>query len=93
MTKFIFAATAALLVASPALAQGPERSFTRDGTTYVYTSTSKGDVKILEGTVKPTGEHFRLVVHKGWVTGKAAGTQVSFRVPKVSRERVEVAQR
>jgi len=93
VTKFIFAAAAALLVASPAFANEVARSFTRDGVTYVYTSTTKGDVQVLEGTVQPTGEAFRLVVHKGWVTGKAAGTRVSFRVPKVSGGRVEVAQR
>ena len=92
VTKFIFAATAALFVAAPAFASEQERSFTRDGVTYIYTSTVKGDVQILEGTVQPTGENFHLVVHKGWVSGKAAGAKVSFRVPKPSR-RVEVAQR
>lgn len=93
MTKFIFAATAALFIASPAFAHEAERSFTRDGVTYVYTSVTKGDAQILEGVVQPTGDDFRLVVRKGWVTGKAAGTRVSFRAPKVSRDRVEVAQR
>ena len=92
MTKFIFAATAALLFATPAFANTAERSFTRDGVTYTYTSTTKGDAQILQGVVKPTGESFHLVVRKGWVTGKAAGATVSFRVPKSSR-RVEVAQR
>ncbi|WP_213982311.1 hypothetical protein [Sphingomonas sp. dw_22] len=93
MTKFIFAATAALFLATPAFAAEQERSFTRDGVTYVYTSTTKGGAQILEGSVKPTGETFRLVVHKGWVSGKAAGSHVSFRVPKPASDRVEVAQR
>lgn len=93
MTKFIFAATAALFIATPAFAAEQERSFTRDGVTYTYTSTTKGDVQVLEGNVAQTGETFRLVVHKGWVTGKAAGAHVSFRVPKLAGDRVEVAQR
>ena len=92
MTKLIFAATTAFLLASPAFAKEPERSFTRDGLTYVYTSTTKGDAQILEGAVQQTGDTFRLTVRKGWVSGKAAGANVSFRVPKVTR-RVEVAQR
>jgi hypothetical protein len=91
--KIIFAATAALFVAAPAFANEQERSFTRDGVTYVYTSTLKGDVQVLEGTALPAGDSFHLVVHKGWVDGKAAGTRVSFRVPKPSRDTVEVAQR
>jgi hypothetical protein len=93
VTKFIFAAATALLVASPAFARAPERTFTRDGGTYTYTSTTQGDVQVLEGSALPNGESFHLVVHKGWVSGKAAGARVSFRVPKVSRNRVEVAQR
>lgn len=93
MTKFIFAATAALFIASPALAQEPERTFTRDGVTYIYTSTIEGEVQILEGSAKPGGNSFRLVVHKGWVSGKVAGARVSFRVPKPAHRDVEVAQR
>lgn len=92
MTKFIFAATAALLFTTPAFANEQPRSFTRDGVTYTYTSTTKGDVQVLKGVVTTTGESFHLVVRKGWVTGNAAGANVSFRVPKASR-RVEVAQR
>jgi hypothetical protein len=92
VTKLIFAATAAVFLASPALAQQSEHSFTRDGVTYTYTSTSKGDSQILEGSVAQTGDTFRLVVRNGWVSGKAAGANVSFRVPKPAR-RVEVAER
>ncbi|WP_313538245.1 hypothetical protein [Sphingomonas sp.] len=92
MTRFTIALAATLFAAAPAFAADNDaRSFTRDGVTYTYTSTVKGDVKILEGVAKPGNQNFRLVVRNGWVDGNAAGTRVSFRVPKTTK--VQVASR
>jgi hypothetical protein len=91
VTRIFIAAAASLLLATPAIAKDGERSFTRDGVTYVYTSTTKGDAQILEGVAKPDNAKFRLVVRNGWVEGMAAGTRVSFRVPHAAQ--VQVAQR
>lgn len=93
MTRFTLALAATLFVAAPAFAhdQADQRSFTRDGVTYVYTSTAKGEEQIIEGVAKPSNQKFRLVVQNGWVNGTAGGTQVSFRAPKAAK--VQVAQR
>ncbi|OAN57140.1 hypothetical protein [Sphingomonas sp. TDK1] len=94
MTRFTIALAATLFAAAPAFAanNADSRSFTRDGVTYVYTSTTtKGGAQVLEGVAKPGNQSFRLVVRNGWVDGNAAGTRVSFRVPKVSK--VQVASR
>ena len=90
MTKTIFAAAAAALtLASPALAS--ERSFTRDGVTYSYTTVDQGDARVLEGRASQ-GSKFRLVVRNGWVQGNVGGKPVSYRAPK-SMDSVQVAQR
>lgn len=97
MTRFTIALAATLFAAAPAFAadnaadNAATRSFTRDGVTYVYTSTPKGDAQVLEGVAKPGNEKFRLVVRNGWVDGNAAGARVSFRVPKTTK--VQVASR
>lgn len=90
MTKTIFAAAAvALTLATPALAS--ERSFTRDGVTYTYTTVEQGDTRVLEGRASQGGK-FRLVVRNGWVQGEVAGKPVAFRAPKGMRP-LQVAQR
>ncbi len=94
MTRFTIALAATLFAAAPAFAAADNadtRSFTRDGVTYVYTSTAKGGAQVLEGVAKPGNQSFRLVVRNGWVDGNAAGTRVSFRVPKTTK--VQVASR
>lgn len=93
MTRFTIALAATLFAAAPAFAadNAATRSFTRDGVTYVYTSTAEGDAQVLEGVAKPGNQKFRLVVRNGWVDGNASGTRVSFRVPKVTK--VQVASR
>lgn len=93
MTRFTIALAATLFAAANAFAadNAATRSFTRDGVTYVYTSTAKGDAQVLEGVAKPGNQKFRLVVRNGWVDGNASGTRVSFRVPKVTK--VQVASR
>lgn len=90
MTKTIFAAAVATLaLASPALAT--ERSFTRDGVTYNYSTTTQGDARVLEGHASQGGK-FRLTVKNGWVKGYVAANPVSFRAPK-GLDTVQVAQR
>ncbi len=90
MTKTIFAiAAAALTLATPALAS--ERSFTRDGVTYTYTTLDQGGARILEGRASQGGK-FRLVVQNGWVKGDVGGKPVAFRAPKTT-SLLQVAQR
>ena len=80
MTKFL---TAALLaaIAIPAAAsagEAPQRSFTRDGETFVYTSAVKGDKTVLSGRAYPSGRDFSLTVRGNCVRGHAGGVPVSF---------------
>ncbi|MBB5710634.1 hypothetical protein [Sphingomonas xinjiangensis] len=90
MTKTFFAAAAtALSLASPAVAS--ERSFTRDGIVYSYTTTEQDGARVLEGRASQGGK-FRLVVRNGWVKGDVAGNRVSFRAPK-GVDPLQVAQR
>ena len=53
-----------------------------EGVTYIYTKTQVGQSTIYKGTASP-GQPFFLVEHKGQVTGKANGMNVSFRAPQV----------
>ena len=89
MTRFLIAAAAAT-VAFAAPASANERVFEREGVTYSYTTTVKGDATVLEGTTS-RGADFRFVVKNGWVQGVAGGARVSFRAPK--EPRVQVASR
>ncbi|MEN2785697.1 hypothetical protein ACFOKI_11200 [Sphingomonas qilianensis] len=80
MTKFL---TAALLaaIAIPAVAsaeEAPQRSFTRDGQTFVYTSVVKDDKTVLSGHAYPSGRDFTLSVRGKRVRGYAGGVPVSF---------------
>jgi hypothetical protein len=90
VTRLLFAAAAALTLASPALAR--ERVFTHEGVTYSYTSTVQDDAKVLEGR-SSAGAPFRLVVRNGWVSGTVADSRVSFRAPKARARPLLVAQR
>jgi hypothetical protein len=80
MTKLFAAIALAATVAAPALAQevSPERSFTRDGITYVYTATKVGDTTVLAGRASPVGGPFKLTVRGKHVNGRAGGVPVSF---------------
>lgn len=93
MTKFVLSLSAAALTiatpaAPPALAQDAPKieEFTRDGVTYVATSTfaANGD-RIIAGYVKSSGRTFLLRVAKGRVRGNFAGQDVSYDVPSPSR--------
>ena len=79
MTKFL---TAALLaaIAIPAVASAedaPQRRFTRDGETFVYTSAVKGDKTVLTGRAYPSGRDFALTVRGNRVRGFSGGVPVS----------------
>lgn len=93
MTKFVLslvaaALTTAAVAAPPAPAQDAPKTeeFTRDGITYVATSTfaANGD-RIIAGYVKPNGRTFLLRVAKGRVRGNFAGQAVSYDLPMSSR--------
>ena len=79
MTRFLFAAAAALTLATPALAG--ERQFKHEGVTYSYTTEVTGKTRVLKGTASG-GSRFELVVRKGWVRGHVDGVRVSFAAPK-----------
>lgn len=81
MFKTILAATAALTLATGAFAAAPQRTFSRDGATYVYTATDLGNRVILAGREVTSGTDFRLVVRGDQVTGVSGGVPVSFRKP------------
>ena len=80
MTKIFLAAALIATLATPALAgdKPAEKSFSRDGKTYVYTSTIKADRVVLSGRRFPEGSAFELVVRGDQVTGVSGGEPVSF---------------
>jgi len=80
MTKLFLAAALIASLATPALAgdKSAEKKFTRDGLTYVYTTTVEPDRVVISGRSDPLGGDFKLVVQGSQVTGVAAGSPVSF---------------
>ena len=80
MTKLFLAAALIATLATPALAEGKqaEKSFSRDGATYVYTTTTKADRVVISGRRFPEGSAFRFVVRGDQVTGVSGGEPVSF---------------
>ena len=82
MTKLFFAAAAAAIVATPALAAEGEKTFTRDGQAYAYTLAAEGDATVIAGRTVPLDEPFRLVVKGRTAAGEVDGRQVSFRIAK-----------
>ncbi|NIJ66314.1 hypothetical protein FHR20_003287 [Sphingomonas leidyi] len=81
MSKFLFAAAAAVLTFTAPAAIAGERSFTHEGVTYTYSITTKDKAQVLAGRTSKGGE-FRLNVKNGWVEGYVNGTRVSFRAPR-----------
>jgi len=78
--KTIFAlAMLASIAAAPAMAE----TFTRDGITYNYTSSTAGQATVISGRVVNTGETFRLKVQGGRVVGKMGARDVSFHTAAV----------
>ena len=79
MTKLFSAIALAATVAMPAFAEeAPNRNFTRDGITYVYTATTTGDATVLAGRAYPADVPFKLTVRGKRVIGRADGVPVSF---------------
>lgn len=81
MFKTLFAATALLAAASPAFANdAAQRTFTRDGDTYTYTTVNKGKYVVISGRAA-SGGTFQLQVRGDHITGFSRGVPVSFTVP------------
>ncbi|GAA0306961.1 hypothetical protein GCM10009087_16170 [Sphingomonas oligophenolica] len=80
MTKTLLAAALFASLAAPAFASDTpaERTFTRDGETYVYTTQIKTDRVVITGRSHPDGGPFELVVRGDSVTGFSGGIPVSF---------------
>ncbi|WP_423601953.1 hypothetical protein [Sphingomonas sp. MS122] len=85
--------SAAVLLSLPVAAYAGERSFTRDGVTYVYTSEQRGETTVISGKTLPSGSAYELTVRGKRVTGHVGGTPVSFRIAKPLVQKVETAQR
>lgn len=88
MTKTLILAAA--LVAVPTVANAAERTFTRNGVTYTYTSTKQGDRTILTGK-SSAGSPYTLVVRGKRVSGTVGATPVSFTIDKPLPSSVETA--
>lgn len=85
--------SAAVLLSLPAAAYAGERTFTRDGVTYVYTSEQRGETTVLSGKALPDGASYTLTVRGRRVTGNVGGTPVSFSIAKPLNRGIETAQR
>lgn len=90
MSKFLFAAAAAMLTFTAPAAFAAENSFTYEGVTYTYSTTVEDGAKIIEGK-GDSGAKFRMRVKNGWVDGYFDLTRVSFAAPKAKK--TELAQR
>lgn len=85
--------SAAILLSLPVAAYASERTFTREGVTYVYTSEQRGETRVLSGRALPNGAPYTLNVRGRKVTGHVGGTPVSFDIAKPLPKKVETAQR
>ena len=82
-TLSILAAAATALIATAGMAQAPgQRQFTRDGHTYVYSTSAAPNGKVLiAGREVGSATRFRLLVDGDRVSGYSNGYPVSFRAP------------
>lgn len=79
-TVSILTAAAALISTMGMAAEPAQQTFTRDGHTYVYsTSAREGGRTLIEGREVGSASRFRLLVDGNRVTGHANGYPVSFR--------------
>ena len=80
MTKIFLPIALIASLATPAFASDKpvEKRFSRDGNTYVYTTTAKPDRVVISGRRFPEGSAFQLVVRGDQVTGYSGGEPVSF---------------
>lgn len=77
-----FIAASALVAASFTAAHASEapKSFTYEGTTYVYTAKNVGSATIVTGSMSPDKTPFSLRIKGSRVSGVIAGRYVSFPV-------------
>jgi len=80
MTKLFLSVALFATLATPAFAadKPAEKSFSRDGQTFFYTTTAKADSVVISGRSYPEDTSFELVVRGDHVTGVTGGTPVSF---------------
>lgn len=79
VTTTVLAACAAIPTIAAAHDVQPQR-FTRDGETYVYTTTVQNARQVIDGYSETNGVRFHLVVNNGIVSGTSGSQPVSFRV-------------
>jgi uncharacterized protein (DUF2141 family) len=72
---------AAALLTVPAAASATERSFTRDGVTYTYTTAKQGQKTVITGKTSQ-GSAYTLAVRGTRVSGVVGGTPVAFTIDK-----------
>lgn len=76
-----FAATIAMSIAAPALADtGETKSFEHEGFRYVYKVVEEGSSQRITGHRYPGSVPFSLTVRDGMVSGTSNGTSVRFSV-------------
>ena len=68
------------LLSSVAAAPAMAESFTRDGLTYDYETTSVGADRLIVGKIKESGKDFRLLVSGNKVSGRVGTVSVRFKV-------------
>lgn len=94
MTKTLLAAAALLATFStPAFAKDDvqPRKFTRDGQTFVYTTTLKANRVVISGRRFPSGSAFEFVVRGDQISGVSGGEPVSFTVKGAQAKLTPVA--
>ena len=81
MTKLFFAVVALATTTSAIAGPAPTtHRFSRDGQTYVYTTTTSRSRQVIDGYSLSTGGRFHLIVRNAQVSGESNGVPVSFRV-------------
>ncbi|HEX7852958.1 MAG TPA: hypothetical protein VF503_04610 [Sphingobium sp.] len=81
--KLALAATA-VAASTAAFAKAEEKSFQKDGYTYVYSVTEKGATKQIRGKYFPGGREFALEVRNGRVEGTMNNSSVDFSLASVA---------
>ncbi|HEX7874501.1 MAG TPA: hypothetical protein VF475_16430 [Sphingobium sp.] len=71
-------ATTAIVASTAAFAKAEEKSFQRDGYTYVYSVSEKGSTKNIRGKYYPGGREFALEVRNGRVEGTMNNSAIAF---------------
>ncbi|MFT3967562.1 MAG: hypothetical protein QM690_16940 [Sphingobium sp.] len=80
--KLAIAATA-VAASTAAFAKAEQKSFQKDGYTYVYSVSEKGATKQIRGKYYPGGREFALEVRNGRVEGTMNNSAVAFPLASV----------